>query len=87
MKASFLALAAISMIARHAVADLNWISVDLGTQYRDVTHAASGSLYGLSFDGVPPDYTIGPLKRKVLPRWRPTVINCQMAPRCQPVMR
>src|ERR1700747_3341726 len=59
MKASFLALAAIASIAPHAVADLTWISVDLGTQYREVTHAASGSLYGLSFDGVPPDSTIG----------------------------
>jgi hypothetical protein len=55
MKASFLTLAAIGMIAPHAVAGLTWISVDLRSQYRQVTHAASGSLYGLSFDGVPPD--------------------------------
>jgi hypothetical protein len=71
MKASFLALAAIPVIAPHAVADLNWISVDLRSQYREVTHAASGSLYGISFDGVPPDYTIGPLKPKVFTQMAP----------------
>ena len=71
MKASFLALAAIASIAPHAVADLTWISVDLGTQYRQVTHAASGSLYGLSFDGVPPDSTIGPIKPKVFTQMAP----------------
>jgi hypothetical protein len=71
MKASFLALAAVGTIAQHAVADLNWISVDLGSQYREVTHAASGSLYGISFDGVPPDYTIAPLKPKVFTQMAP----------------
>jgi hypothetical protein len=36
------------------------LSVQLSNQYRPVTHAASGSLYGLASDGKPADSLIGP---------------------------
>jgi hypothetical protein len=71
VKVCSLALAAIGLIAQDADADLTWISVDLGSPYRQVTHAASGSLYGISFDGVPPDSVIGPLKPKVFTQMAP----------------
>jgi hypothetical protein len=38
------------------------LGVQLSNQYRPVTHAASGSLYGLASDGTPPDAVIGPTK-------------------------
>ncbi len=38
------------------------LGVQLSNQFRPVTHAASGSLYGLANDGVPPDSMIGPIK-------------------------
>ena len=38
------------------------LKVQLSNQYRSVTHAASGSLYGLAFDGTPTDDLIGPLR-------------------------
>jgi hypothetical protein len=38
------------------------LTVQLSNQYRPVTHAASGSLYGLAFDGTPADSLIGPTK-------------------------
>jgi hypothetical protein len=65
MKAHFLPFAAISLVAQYSYANISWISVDLGSPYRPVTHVASGSLYGLSFDGVPPDAVISPLKPKM----------------------
>ena len=71
MKAGILPFAVISLIAARTEADLNWISVDLSAPYRPVTHAASGSLYGLSFDGVPPDDLIGPIKPHVFTQMAP----------------
>ena len=71
MKAHFLPLAAISLVAQYSYADITYISVDLGSPYRQVTHVASGSLYGLSFDGVPPDDVISPLKPKMFTQMAP----------------
>ncbi len=38
------------------------LGVQLSNQYRAVTHAASGSLYGLAANGTPPDAVIAPTK-------------------------
>ena len=38
------------------------LTVQLDNQYRAVSHAASGSLYGLASDGTPPDALIAPTK-------------------------
>ena len=44
------------------VLSLPRLRVDLSDQFRPVTHAASGSLYGLGEEGMPSDDLIGPLK-------------------------
>jgi hypothetical protein len=71
MKARFLPLLALVFTVRSSYADPATISVDLSSSYRPVTHAASGSLYGLSFDGVPPDRVIDPLKPRMFTQMAP----------------
>ncbi|WP_219641708.1 CBM35 domain-containing protein [Cohnella sp. CFH 77786] len=46
-------------------------TVDLSNQYRPVTHAASGSLYGLADEGRPADSLIGPTKPKMFTQMAP----------------
>ncbi|SEL40105.1 CBM35 domain-containing protein [Paenibacillus sp. OK003] len=46
-------------------------TVDLATQYRPVTHVASGSLYGLAEEGRPADHLIGPTKPKMFTQMAP----------------
>ncbi|MGE6574591.1 CBM35 domain-containing protein [Paenibacillus xylanexedens] len=46
-------------------------TVDLATQYRPVTHVASGSLYGLAEEGRPSDQLIGPTKPKMFTQMAP----------------
>jgi hypothetical protein len=71
MKPRFLPLLALAFAVRYSYADPASISVDLASSYRPVTHAASGSLYGLSFDGVPPDQVIDPLKPRMFTQMAP----------------
>ncbi len=49
-------------VAGASSTNLPSLTVQISNQYRPVTHAASGSLYGLANDGVPPDSVIGPTK-------------------------
>lgn len=56
-------------------------TVDLATQYRPVTHVASGSLYGLAEEGRPSDQLIGPTKPKMFTQMAPNGGNCLMEKR------
>jgi hypothetical protein len=71
MKTRFLPLLALGLTVHYCYADPASISIDLASAYRPVTHAASGSLYGLSFDGVPPDSVIDPLNPRMFTQMAP----------------
>jgi hypothetical protein len=71
MKARFLPLLGLGLTVHYSYAGPASISVDLASSCRPVTHAASGSLYGLSFDGVPPDNVIDPLKPRMFTQMAP----------------
>ena len=62
---------ALGLTCYRSSADPASITIDLGDAYRPVTHVASGSLYGLSFDGVPPDNTIQPTRPKMFTQMAP----------------
>jgi hypothetical protein len=83
MKARFLPMLGLGLTAHYCYADPASISVDLAASYRPVTHAASGSLYGLSFDGVPPDNVIDPLRpnmfTQMAPNGHPPLLPVRMA--------
>lgn len=52
-------------VAESAVSDVPTLTVDVSKPFKDVDHAASGSLYGLGDEGWPPDEWIAPIKPKM----------------------